>query len=332
MKVLILGGTAHLGRAIATAALGRGWDVTCLARGSAAAPDGVTFVRADRDSPDGLDAVAHQPWDAVVDVTCHPGHARRAVEQLDARHWVFISSANAYAHYDQPEQDESGATHDPLDAEMLTDPEQYGPAKVACENAFREADAPATIVRLGLLTGPGDDTGRCGYYPWRFAHPTGPDVLVPPDPTFPCAFIDVDDLVAWLLTCIETRLDGTFNATGPTIPLGEVLALSRNAAGSALPVTEVPRDVLDAAGVRPWMGPDSLPLWIPDPAWRFFATLNTSAARAHGLVTRPYADTIARVLADQNALPEPPASGLSDDLERRLRAALTHSGHTTTPH
>jgi len=40
MKMLLLGGTAFLGRAIA---------VEALARGTSAPPEGVTFVRADRD-------------------------------------------------------------------------------------------------------------------------------------------------------------------------------------------------------------------------------------------------------------------------------------------
>lgn len=54
-----------------------------------------------------------------------------------------------------------------------------------------------TIIRSGLIGGNGDHTGRTGYYPWRFAHPTGENVLVP-DPTFPVAMIDVEDLAAGL--------------------------------------------------------------------------------------------------------------------------------------
>ena len=73
MRMLVLGGTAWLGRTVALEALRRGHDVTCLARGSADPPPGATFVTADRDLDHGQ---------AVVDVTRHPGHARRAVRDV----------------------------------------------------------------------------------------------------------------------------------------------------------------------------------------------------------------------------------------------------------
>src|SRR6185503_13006694 len=97
MRMLVLGGTAWLGRTVALEALRRGHDVTCLARGSADPPPGATFVSADRDLDDGLAAVADGTWDAVVDVTRHPGHARRAVRDLVARHRVLVSTGNVYA-------------------------------------------------------------------------------------------------------------------------------------------------------------------------------------------------------------------------------------------
>lgn len=322
VRILILGGTAHLGHAVATLALTRGWDVTCLARGTNAPPAGVRFVRADRDAEDGLAEVRAEPWDVAVDVSRQPGQVRRATESLDVRHWVFVSSANAYRTYDTLEQDETGATHPPLGADTMSAPDEYGPAKVACEMTVRAARGTATIVRLGLLTGPGDDTGRCSYYAWRFAHPTGEDVLVPDDPTMPCAFIDVDDVAPWLLHAAEQRLDGTFNVTGPTIELGEVLQLSREVAGSDLPLRPVPAAALEGAGIAPWMGPDSMPLWLPDPAWRYFATLDTTAARRHGLTTRDYSDVLARTLAYQSSLDAHPASGLTDETERTLRLSL----------
>src|SRR6478735_5039894 len=216
MRMLVLGGTAWLGRTIALEALGRGHDVTCLARGSDEPPPGATFVTADRDLDDGLDAVAQQTWDAVVDVTRHPGHARRAVRDLAARHRVLVSTGNVYAQFDAVEQPEDSPLRDPLDGDLMTDMEVYGEAKVSCENAVREGDGTSTIVRSGLIGGPGDWSGRTGYWPWRFAHPVGDRVVVPDELDFPCAVVDVRDLAAWLVTVAERRLDGTFNATGPT--------------------------------------------------------------------------------------------------------------------
>jgi 2'-hydroxyisoflavone reductase len=49
VRLLVLGGTAWLGRCIVSTALMLGHEVTCLARGaSGAPPEGAVFVRADR--------------------------------------------------------------------------------------------------------------------------------------------------------------------------------------------------------------------------------------------------------------------------------------------
>ena len=320
--MLVLGGTAWLGRTVAQEALARGHDVTCLARGSADPPPGAAFVRADRDLDDGLAAVAVEPWDAVVDVTRHPGHARRAVRDLTTSHRVLVSTGNVYAAFDALEQGEESPLRDPLDGDLMTDMEVYGEAKVACENAVRGSGGPAAIVRSGLIGGPGDWSGRTGYWPWRFAHPVGERVVVPDDPEFPCAIVDVRDLAAFLVGAAEQRLDGTYNATGPTTPLGDVLAAAAGVAGSPAVPLAVDRERLAELGVGAWMGPASLPLWIDDDDWRGFATMDTTRARAAGLVTRPLEETLRDTLAFEETRSTPRAAGLDDDDERRVQEAV----------
>ncbi|SOC58031.1 NAD-dependent epimerase/dehydratase family protein [Ornithinimicrobium cerasi] len=322
MQILLLGGTRFLGRATAAAARDRGHDVVCLARGNGPVPDGVRLVVADRDVDDALAAVADRSWDAVVDMATQPGHVRRAVRDLRTPHRVQVSTANVYARYDLPEQAEGSATVPALEADAMAGMEDYGAAKVACEEAVRAAGGTATVVRAGLIGGPGDGSGRLGYYPWRFAHPTGTDVLVPPDLSMPMAVIDVDDLATWLVEAAERGLDGTFNATGPTIQLGDLLDLARRVADSDAVARPVPEDVVAAEGVNPWMGPTSLPLWVDDPAMRWFATLDTSAARREGLRTRPLEETLSRALAEEEARTTPRGCGLTDEEEIRVREAL----------
>ena len=318
----MLGGTAWLGRTVAQEALRRGHDVTCLARGTDDPPAGAAFVRADRDLDDGLDAVAGETWDAVVDVTRHPGHARRAVRDVPARHRLLVSTGNVYARFDALEPPEAAPLRDPLDADLMADMEVYGEAKVACENAVREADGTATIVRSGLIGGPGDWSGRTGYWPWRFAHPVGDRVVVPDELDFPCALVDVRDLAAWLVTASEQRLDGTFNVTGPTTPLAEVLRVAAEVAGSRARPLPVGRAALAELGIAAWMGPASLPLWIDDAEWRGFATLDTSRARAAGLVTRPLEETLRDTLAFEETRRVPRRAGLTDEDERRVQEAV----------
>lgn len=341
LDLLLLGGTRFLGYAVALAARDRGHRVTCLARGNGPVPEGVRLVVADRDRDDALAAVADREWDAVVDVATQPGHVRRAVRDLRARHRVQVSTANVYARADVPEQDETAPVVEALAADVMGGMEDYGAAKVACEEAVRGAGRgvmTSTVVRAGLIAGPGDTSGRAGYYPWRFAHPTGPDVLVPDDLDLPMALVDVDDLAAWIVLAVERRVDGVFNVTGPTTTLGEVVEASRRAAGAARgrvgearpaevlaevpPARPVPLDILEREGVNAWAGPRSLPLWIPDPALRWFATMDTSAARREGLVSRPLEETLGRALGYEETRTVPRGCGLSDEEEIALRAAL----------
>lgn len=318
----MLGGTAFLGREVTVAALRRGHTVTCLARGTAPVPDRARFVAGDRDDDAGLTPVAGAMWDVVVDVSRHPGQVRRAVRDLSTGHWVFVSTASVYADASRVEADEDAPVLAPLDGEVMTSPEVYGEAKVACEEAVRAADAPSAIVRPGLIGGPGDWSGRSGYWPWRFAHPSGADVIVPDDPDQPCALIDVRDLADWIVAAAEHRVAGTFNATGPTVSLAGALTVAAEVGGSGALPRPVPPERLRELGVGSWMGPMSLPLWIDDPDARGLATLNSARARAAGLHTRPLVETFHDVLVYEERRTEPRRAGLTDDEERRVRAAL----------
>ncbi|NEA00289.1 NAD-dependent epimerase/dehydratase family protein, partial [Streptomyces sp. SID10116] len=67
MRLLMLGGTEFVGRAVTEAALARGWDVTVFHRGHHAPPEGTRAVHGDRTAEGGLDALADGEWDVVVD-------------------------------------------------------------------------------------------------------------------------------------------------------------------------------------------------------------------------------------------------------------------------
>ena len=131
------------------------------------------------DTPDGLDAVAEQHWDAVLDVSRQPGQVRRAVAALagTAEHFTFVSSCSVYADHGSPGADETAGLLPPLESDVMTSPDVYGAAKVACENAARNTFGPdrSLIVRPGLIAGPGDSTDRTGYWPLRFARPVADD-------------------------------------------------------------------------------------------------------------------------------------------------------------
>ena len=221
MRLLVLGGTAWLSGQIATEAVERGHDVTCLARGeSGSTPAGVTHVRADRDQPDAYADVSGADWDAIVDVSRQPGHVRRAVEALRHRSsfFAFVSSGNAYADHSTPGADESAAIRPPLDGDVMEDMETYGEAKVACELAALAAFGAehTAVVRAGLIGGPGDMSGRYGLLAvaLRSADDGRRSVLVPDVPEATAQVIDVTRSRRLDRRSARARPGGIFNATG----------------------------------------------------------------------------------------------------------------------
>ncbi|MGP5365763.1 oxidoreductase, partial [Brachybacterium tyrofermentans] len=101
---------------------------------------------------------------------------------------------------------------------------------------------------------------------------------------------------------------------------------SAEAARSHVPTKPVPAARLAELGIGAWMGPASLPLWIDDPEWRGFATLDTARARAHGLETRPLLETLRDALAYEEQRSSARQAGLDDAEESRARAALAGDG------
>lgn len=337
MRILVLGGTAWLGGHVAADAVRRGHDVVCLARGTAGeVPLGGRLVRADRDHDDAYDGVvAGDPWDTVVDVSRQPGQVRRAAAALAGRaeHYVFVSSGSVYADHATPSADESAEVLPALDGDVMESMETYGEAKVACERHVLASLGPerAAIVRAGLIGGPGDASGRTGYWPLRFARPADPDarVLVPRDDDLPTQVIDVRDLAAWIVALSERRTPGTFNAVGETVRFRDHIDAARAVAAHDGSVAWAPSDWLLEQGVAPWMGERSLPIWLPMADYAGFCARSGAAARAAGLVTRPLRETLADTLAWEleEGADRARGSGLTPDEERELLARLDASAH-----
>lgn len=334
MSLLVLGGTAWLGREVVGAALARGHEVTVLARGaSGPMPREVEAVTADRDDPAAYDPLTTRDWDAVVDVSRQPSHVAGAVRALRDRvaSWVFVSSCSVYAAHDTPGADESASllAPDDRDADGF---DTYGARKVACEQAvLRGIPDRALVARSGLIAGPGDHTDRTGYWPLRFAHPATSDgaVLVPDSPVA-TSVVDVRDLADWLVRAAEDGSTGVANVSGPVVPLAEHLATAREVAGHGDEVVAVPPGWLEGHGVEPWSGDRSLPLWLPVPEYAGFMARSSAVAQGLGLVTRPLADTLRDTMEWElrQGPGRPRRAGLSPDDERELVAAA-RGGHAT---
>jgi nucleoside-diphosphate-sugar epimerase len=300
MRLLVLGGTAFLGRAVARHARDAGHDVTCAARGRGGPPAaGVRFVRVDRAAAGGLAGLAGERFDAVVDVARLPSHVAAAVAALGdrVRHWVYVSTCSVYADDATPNQLAAAAPVLPpappgtdLDD---ADPEGYGRNKLACERAVIGAVGAdrAMLCRAGLIVGPEDPSGRFEYWVRRVAR--GGEVLAPGRPSDPVQLVDVRDLAGWLVQAAATGLAGTYDGMGPPMPRADFLAALAAGARVEPVFTWVDQEFLVEREVRPWMGPRSLPLWLPLPGYAGFLTRDPAPSLAAGLRLRPLPETAA---------------------------------------
>jgi 2'-hydroxyisoflavone reductase len=311
MRVLIIGGGIFLGRALLAATLARGHVAAVFNRGRARRewPAGVAVLTGDRRG-DLAPLAAAGPWDAVID-TCGycPADVLPTARVLAAcRRYLFVSSVSAYAVHNQPglREDSALASAEGLAADAAITAETYGPLKAECERVLvRDLGDRLLVVRPGLIVGPGDPTGRFSYWPWRAA--AGGTMLVPAAPAqSPLQVIDVRDLAEWMVRLVEQGASGSYNAVGPAggaPPLGwpELIKACRYAAQAAghapAEAVAVSEALLVREKIEPWR---ELPLWLPadDPEFAGFMSVDISRAAAHGLRTRPIADTVRDVLAE----------------------------------
>ncbi|HEX5539975.1 MAG TPA: NAD-dependent epimerase/dehydratase family protein, partial [Micromonospora sp.] len=153
MRLLILGGTEFVGRAVAEEALRRGWHVTLFNRGRKEVPPGVASVYGDRTSPDGLSALkphGQDGWDAVIDTWKGAPRAVRdaalALQDRTAR-YVYISSRSVYTYPAPPGTAEDGpVVVASADAEDVDYAQAKRGGELAVEAAFGER---AVLARVG---------------------------------------------------------------------------------------------------------------------------------------------------------------------------------------
>ncbi|MFF4246414.1 NAD-dependent epimerase/dehydratase family protein [Streptomyces sp. NPDC001822] len=330
MRLLMLGGTEFVGRAVTDAALGRGWDVTVFHRGRHPAPGGVRTLTGDRTAGAvGLAALAGGTWDLVVDTwSGAPSAVRDAARALAGRagHFSYVSSRSVYGHPAPAGLPEDGPLVGGASPDAGPDV-PYALAKRGGELAALDAFGDrALLARAGLILGPGENIGRLPWWLNRIAR--GGPVIAPGPPDAGLQYIDARDLAAWLLDAAEKGLGGAYNTVshpGHTT-MGALLDHCVRVTGSDAELRWTEPQVLLAAGVEPWTG---LPVWLPaGEDYDFLHRGDVTKAHAAGLRCRPVGETVADTWAWIRDLggavphrPDRPAVGLDARTEAKLLGA-----------
>ncbi|NBE93103.1 NAD-dependent epimerase/dehydratase family protein [Nonomuraea sp. KC401] len=338
MRVLVIGGTHHVGRALVETALRRGDTVSTLNRGLSRAPaPGVEALVADRTDPDAVRlALSDQTWDAVIDTWAWAPNVVRDTARLladRAGHYGYVSSRGVYAWPWPTGADESAplVAGDP----GSRDNADYAAAKRGGELAVIESFGErALLARAGMILGPYEDVGRIPWWLRRLQH--GGPVLAPGPADAAVQYIDAIDMASWMLTAAERGIGGAFNLAGPPghTTIGALLETALEVTGSNAELVWAPAEVLEQEnfllgmefGLR-YPG-DSHPTGLHD--------ADVSAALAAGLTLRPLRETMADTWAwlqrEGDPAPRPdapsPAQWFDPDQERRVLDLVRARDHT----
>ncbi|WP_107459237.1 SDR family oxidoreductase [Streptomyces colonosanans] len=297
MRLLVLGGTEFVGRAIVEAALGRGWEVTVFHRGHHEAPPGVRSLLGDRTAPDGLTALADEAageeWDVVVDTWSGAPRAVRDTARLlagRAARYVYVSTCSVYAWAPDPGYDEDAPlVEGSADAEQIDYGRDKRGGELAAVDAFG-ADR-SVLVRCGLILGPYENIGRLPWWLNRIAR--GGPVLAPGPRDLPVQYVDVRDLAEWTLGAAERELSGPYNLVAPRghTTMGALLEECVRATGSEAELRWTAPEVILDAGIEPWT---QLPVWVPSGSEEEAALHSVDVSRAirDGLRCRPVEETV----------------------------------------
>jgi 2'-hydroxyisoflavone reductase len=328
LNILILGGTGFIGPFQVHSALERGHNVTLFNRGSGRNMfPYLETIRGDRNADyTGLEG---RQWDVVIDnATNNRLWIELATEALkdSTDQYMFVSSRSAYSDVSRVPMTTDAPTWTYEVAGVPPEQERlpYGLGKAVMERMVQEAlPGRSTILRPGLIIGPGDETDRFTYWPMRIDR--GGEVLAPGDGTDPVQIIDVRDFTDFTVRLAEDATMGEFNCVGPHTPrpMAELLYGIRAVTTTEASFTWVPQDFLARFDVMPYR---EMPVWRPpNNGNEGFARFDLTPEVEAGLTFRSLADTAAATLEYHYSRPverrEAFRSGLEAAREREVLTA-----------
>ena len=300
LKILILGGTSFLGPHQIAYALERGHEVTTFTRGkSIPTVHQELFSKVEQligDREDNLEALKNRTWDVVIDNSGRKTKWTEDTARLLKDHvgyYMYTSSISVYYPYygEDFSEDRSLVLEVPPEAEgdeKYT--YEYGVMKANSELAVLNTFGAerSIVVRPSLIVGPGDGTDRFPY--WLARLEKGGDIIIPGDRNEVVQYIDVRDLAEWMISLLENKLAGTYNASGPGYRMTTNAFVHGVHASYNSPVNYIQIDDLNflkdngIIGIQPWV--------IQLPKYAGMSRSDNRRAMAAGLKFRPLAQTV----------------------------------------
>lgn len=252
--VLVIGGTAFIGRALVDRLLERGADVTILHRGIGTPwGDRVKELRCDRNEVDAVrNVLAGHTFDTVFDnvydwqrgTGAEPVVAAAEALADGLNRYVFTSSIAAYG---------GGMDHSETDALAPADhPDRYMREKASTERALfamhASSGVPVTTLRPAFVYGRHNPFDREAFF-WDRILDDRP-IIIPGDGERPMQFVLVDDVAraAILAATVDDATGSAFNLALPPITQVELVHALARAAGRTAQVVHVSRERIEAAG------------------------------------------------------------------------------------
>jgi nucleoside-diphosphate-sugar epimerase len=254
-RVLVIGGTLFIGRALVEQLLDRGDDVVIMHRRRGTPfGDRVTEIRCDRNDITAVTAsLRNERFDVVYDnvydwergTTAQQVSAAAIAAASGLGRYVFTSSVAAYG---------SGLEHDERDPlTPSTDPVDYNRNKAESERAlfalYRENGIPATTLRPAFVYGPRNQFDREAFF-WDRILADRP-VIIPEDGSSPMQWVHVEDVAraAILATRNDVAIGSAYNLGNyPPVTQVEFVKACGRAAGKEPTLVRVARERIRAAG------------------------------------------------------------------------------------
>jgi 2'-hydroxyisoflavone reductase len=301
LNILILGGTGYIGPHMVQRCTERGHKVTLFNRGKRNThlfPDIETIVgNRDPEVDEGLSGLTNRKWDMVIDNSGYiPRHVDASAKKLKnaCDHYLFISTVAVYSDFSILDADETAPLKTIEDPGSEDARKYYGELKVLCENAVKKYFPDNhTILRPTYIVGPGDHTDRFIHYIDRPMQ--GGIMAMPGMPDNHIAYVDVRDLAAHTVRCLENNIVDTQNMVNKprTDTWGQFIDHSVSLSQSKVEVEWLSLDFLKTQ--EGFDGPYTpFPMWSNDYALDSRGKTNLSQARAvaSGFKNRPFKDTI----------------------------------------